>query len=179
MAKRIIKILGIIFGIFLLLFLIVPFLIRIPILKDVVSPEQLADADSKFIQVNGLNVHYKIYGQGEPVIVLLHGFGASLFSWREVTGPLSKLGAVIAYDRPAFGLTERPCPAGRMSAGILGFGCVIHARIKLDGGEMGKNIEIGTPAPNFALIDIKENEIHLSDYEGKKTVILSLIRGFA
>ena len=66
-----------------------------------------------------------------------------------------------------------------MSAGILGLGCVIHTRIKLNGGEMGKNIEIGTPAPDFALIDIKENEIHLSDYEGKKTILLALIRGFA
>ena len=44
---------------------------------------------------------------------------------------------------------------------------------------MGKNIEIGTPAPDFALIDIKENEIQLSDYEGKKTILLTLIRGFA
>jgi len=44
---------------------------------------------------------------------------------------------------------------------------------------MGKNIQIGTPAPDFTLIDIKENEIHLSDYEGKKTVLLLLIRGFA
>ncbi len=47
-------------------------------------------------------------GQGEPVFVLLHGFGASLFSWHAVMEPLSQYGTVIAYDRPAFGLTERP-----------------------------------------------------------------------
>ena len=47
-------------------------------------------------------------GQGEPVLILLHGFGASEFSWREVMEPLSTYGRVIAYDRPAFGLTERP-----------------------------------------------------------------------
>jgi pimeloyl-ACP methyl ester carboxylesterase len=47
-------------------------------------------------------------GQGEPYILLLHGFGASVFSWHAVMGPLSQLGTVIAYDRPAFGLTERP-----------------------------------------------------------------------
>jgi pimeloyl-ACP methyl ester carboxylesterase len=55
-----------------------------------------------------LNIHYKKYGDGEPVFILLHGFGASLFSWREVTKPLAEIGTVIAYDRPAFGLTERP-----------------------------------------------------------------------
>ena len=42
------------------------------------------------------------------MFILLHGFGASEFSWREVMEPLSRSGRVIAYDRPAFGLTERP-----------------------------------------------------------------------
>ena len=44
---------------------------------------------------------------------------------------------------------------------------------------MGKNIEIGITAPDFTLVDINGNEIHLSGYEGKKIVLLSLIRGFA
>jgi len=43
-----------------------------------------------------------------PVIVLLHGFGASLYSWQKVFQPLSQYGKVIAFDRPAFGLTEKP-----------------------------------------------------------------------
>jgi pimeloyl-ACP methyl ester carboxylesterase len=43
-----------------------------------------------------------------PVIFLMHGFGANTFSYREVTEPLSELGDVIAYDRPGFGLTQRP-----------------------------------------------------------------------
>jgi pimeloyl-ACP methyl ester carboxylesterase len=42
---------------------------------------------------------------GERLIVLLHGFGASTFSWRTVTAQLAKLGHVIAYDRPGFGFT--------------------------------------------------------------------------
>ena len=66
-----------------------------------------------------------------------------------------------------------------MSAGILGFSFVIHTGIKLDGGEMGINIEIGVTAPDFTLVDINGNEIRLSGYEGKKIVLLSLIRGFA
>ncbi|MBN8582761.1 MAG: alpha/beta hydrolase [Anaerolineae bacterium] len=92
----------------LALLLIGPFLVPVPPLENTVSAETFADDDSKFIEVNGVDVHYKIYGEGEPVFILLHGFGASLFSWREVTEPLTQFGTVIAYDRPAFGLTERP-----------------------------------------------------------------------
>ena len=39
--------------------------------------------------------------------MLLRGFGASTFSWREAVAPLAERGRVIAFDRPAFGLTER------------------------------------------------------------------------
>jgi len=92
----------------LILVLVGPFLIPVPSLENTVPAETLADEDSKFVEVNGVNVHYKMYGQGEPVFILMHGFGASLFSWHEVTTPLTEFGTVIAYDRPAFGLTERP-----------------------------------------------------------------------
>jgi len=88
--------------------LIGPFLIPILPLTDTLPAEQLADPDSQFIEVNGLRVHYKTAGTGEPALILLRGFGASLFSWREVMAPLAELDTVIAYDRPAFGLTERP-----------------------------------------------------------------------
>lgn len=92
----------------LLLLLAGPFLIPVPPLENTVPPQTLADPDSQFIEVNGVTVHYKIKGEGEPTLILLHGFGASTYSWREVLTPLSQYGTVIAYDRPAFGLTERP-----------------------------------------------------------------------
>lgn len=96
---------------FLLLALVVgPFLVPVPPLVGTVSERELADPDSKFIEVNGLSVHYKEQGAGQTAFILLHGFGASAFSWREVLGPFSELGRVIAYDRPAFGLTSRPMP---------------------------------------------------------------------
>ena len=108
MFKRIVRggLIGL--GIVLLLVLIVPFLIPIPPLENTRPVQDLADPDSQFIDINGLQVHVKTRGQGEPVFVLLHGFGASLYSWDPVMEPLSQLGTVIAYDRPAFGLTERP-----------------------------------------------------------------------
>jgi pimeloyl-ACP methyl ester carboxylesterase len=92
----------------LVLVLVGPFLVPIPKLDNTLPVQDLADPDSLFMQINDLNVHFKRQGAGEPVFILLHGFGASTFSWREVMDPLAKVGTVIAYDRPAFGLTERP-----------------------------------------------------------------------
>ena len=107
-SKKFLRTTGIILTVLALTILIGPFLIPVPPLENTVPVEQLVDADSKFVNVNGINIHYKTYGQGEPTFILLHGFGASVFSWREVVEPLAQYGTVIAYDRPAFGLTERP-----------------------------------------------------------------------
>lgn len=87
-----------------------PFLVPVPPLTGTVSERELADPDSQFIEVNGLTVHYKEQGSGESTYILLHGFGASVYTWREVMGDFAALGRVIAYDRPAFGLTSRPLP---------------------------------------------------------------------
>jgi pimeloyl-ACP methyl ester carboxylesterase len=113
-VKKVLWALLIVLGLLLAAVLIVPLLIPIPPLDDTLPPEQLADPDSRFIPVDGLTVHYKDrdkeQGNGEPALVLLHGFGASLFSWREMMAPLAELGRVVAFDRPAYGLTERPLP---------------------------------------------------------------------
>jgi pimeloyl-ACP methyl ester carboxylesterase len=88
--------------------LVGPFLIPVPPLKNTFTPRELADDDSQFINIQGLDIHVKRIGQGEPVFVLLHGFAASLYSWHAVMEPLSQLGTVIAFDRPGFGLSEHP-----------------------------------------------------------------------
>jgi len=100
----------ILLGGLLLLVLVVPFLIPVPPLEGTVPVEQLADPDSRFADLNGVKVHYKVAGEGRPALVLLHGFAASVFSWREVMGPLAGSHTVVAFDRPGFGLTERPLP---------------------------------------------------------------------
>lgn len=85
-----------------------PLLIPVPPLKGTFSPHDLADDDSDFVKINGLDIHVKTKGQGEPKFVLLHGFAASLYTWYAVMEPLSQLGTVIAFDRPGFGLSEHP-----------------------------------------------------------------------
>ena len=94
-------------------FLVVPFLLPTESSGTKMARE-LAGPKDEFATLNGIDVRYRFEpykGDCEcmpPVLVLLHGFGASVFSWREVMEPLSEFGDVIAYDRPAFGLTERP-----------------------------------------------------------------------
>lgn len=85
-----------------------PFLVPVPPLTDTIPPRALADADSRFVEIDGIDVHYKTRGDAGPAVLLLHGFGASLFSWQKVMEPLGSTHRAIAYDRPAFGLTERP-----------------------------------------------------------------------
>jgi pimeloyl-ACP methyl ester carboxylesterase len=94
--------------------LVGPFLVPLPPLRGTVPPEQLADPDSRFAVVgaDGVRLHYKLAGSGAPAMILLHGFAASTFSWREVVAPLAEVGTVVAYDRPSSGLTERPLPGG-------------------------------------------------------------------
>ena len=53
-------------------------------LTDTLPPQQLGDPDSQWTQVEGVNLHYKDYGPkspGVPVVLLLHGFNGSVFSW--------------------------------------------------------------------------------------------------
>lgn len=73
--------------------------------------ERYADADSRFAECNGFNVHYKLFGSGGPLVVLLHGSFLSMRSWRDVMVPLAESTTVLAFDRPAFGLTSRPVPS--------------------------------------------------------------------
>jgi len=106
--KRLLSRLLIALSAILLILLVGPFFVPIPPLEGTVPPEQLADPDSRFIEVNDITVHYKIAGSGRPAFFLLHGFASSTFSWREVMRPMAEWGTVVAFDRPGFGLTERP-----------------------------------------------------------------------
>lgn len=68
--------------------------------------EQYAYEDSKFMEIVGMNVHYRVTGEGEP-LVLLHGTASSLHTWDDWTDELSKHYKVISLDLPGFGLTGK------------------------------------------------------------------------
>ncbi len=66
--------------------------------------EKYANEESQFIEIDGMQVHYRDEGEGMP-IVLIHGTGASLHTWDDWTAILKKDFRVIRLDLPAFGLT--------------------------------------------------------------------------
>jgi pimeloyl-ACP methyl ester carboxylesterase len=97
-------------AVLLLVALFLPLLVPLPAAAGTVPPERLADPEGRFLDVKGWRVYAKAAGRGQPALLLLHGFGASLFSWQAVQPALASRGATLAYDRPAFGLSERPLP---------------------------------------------------------------------
>ena len=61
------------------------------------------------IAVDGLRVFYRSAGDSDaPVVLLLHGFPASSFMFRELIPRLADHYRVIAPDLPGFGFTEVP-----------------------------------------------------------------------
>lgn len=56
--------------------------------------------------VNGVDIHYVIGGQGEP-LVLVHGFGQNWFMWNRLLPELSKHFTVVAPDLRGVGESEK------------------------------------------------------------------------
>lgn len=66
--------------------------------------EKWAYDNSQFMEIDGIPVHYRISGEGKPV-VLIHGTGASLHTWEKWTEVLEQEFKVISLDIPGFGIT--------------------------------------------------------------------------
>ena len=67
--------------------------------------DKYAYADSRFLELDGMNVHYRVTGDTGETIVLLHGTAASLHTWEDWTTELSKYYKVVSFDMPGFGIT--------------------------------------------------------------------------
>jgi pimeloyl-ACP methyl ester carboxylesterase len=92
----------------------------------------LAVSPQHFTQVDGLRLHFRVRGGGEPLL-LLHGWGGSSLSYMAALPMLEKRFRILAPDLPGFGFSEGPTDAwgaadyARVVAGLLetsGFGAV-------------------------------------------------------
>jgi pimeloyl-ACP methyl ester carboxylesterase len=101
-----------IFVILMLIFIIFgPLIVPLPPLENIVPIEELTYPKSNFIETDKVKIHFiEEENENDELIILLHGFGSSTYSWHKVIEPLSEFGTVIAYDRPGFGLSERVIP---------------------------------------------------------------------
>ena len=69
---------------------------------------ELAGPDDKFVSVDGLELRYREYGEAgpdRPTLVLIHGFGNSLQSFRLLAPLLALLRRSVVAQRP-----RRTCP---------------------------------------------------------------------
>ncbi|MDG2369963.1 MAG: alpha/beta hydrolase [Flavobacteriales bacterium] len=72
------------------------------VLEEVIN--KYTDQNSKYLNIDGLKVHYKDEGEGE-VLVLLHGTFSSLHTFDSWASILKKHYRVIRLDLPGFGIT--------------------------------------------------------------------------
>ena len=56
--------------------------------------------------INGVNIHYEVHGQGEPLILLHHGFGCTKM-WEDLLPGFAARYKVVSCDRRGFGESDR------------------------------------------------------------------------
>jgi epoxide hydrolase 4 len=64
--------------------------------------------DHRYIQINGIRMHYVQAGTGKRLLLLLHGFPEFWWSWRYQIAALSEHFAVVAPDLRGYNQTEKP-----------------------------------------------------------------------
>lgn len=62
---------------------------------------------SRFVQAAGLDWHVQAMGEG-PVLLLIHGTGASTHSWRALMPLLARQFKVVSFDLPGHAFTQMP-----------------------------------------------------------------------
>ena len=82
-----------------------------PVHSEEIPVLRLADAgeQDEGSNLNSGKPNKDFEGSGQTGIVLVHGFGGGVFSWRHVMGTLARqVGCTVAaFDRPGWGLTSR------------------------------------------------------------------------
>jgi pimeloyl-ACP methyl ester carboxylesterase len=74
-------------------------------------------ANSRFVNVEGANLHFVIQGSGQPV-VLIHGNPGSCYDWSQLYPSLSDRYCTVGFDRPGHGQSERPNHVGDVTVEV-------------------------------------------------------------
>src|SRR3954447_4607633 len=74
----------------------------------------MGEVEHREIEVGGLRMHVAEQGASGPLVVLLHGFPESWYSWRHQLAALADAGfRAVAPDQRGYGRTDRPEDAER------------------------------------------------------------------
>jgi len=119
-----------------------------------------AGGASRFVDVGGLQVHYRDEGEGPP-LVLLHGTGASLHTWDAWAEAVRTHFRVIRMDLPGFGLTGPNRDDDYRIDAYVAFLEAFRGKLGLDsfalagnslGGQIAWSYAVAHPAPVSALV---------------------------
>lgn len=113
------------------------------------------DGASKFIQIMGMQVHYRDEGPVTDSIplVLIHGTSSSLHTWDKLVSKILAQRRVIRFDLPAFGLTG-PSPENTYSFAFYNtFLDSLLSKMKIQQCVLAGNSLGGSIAWNYAVHD--------------------------
>jgi pimeloyl-ACP methyl ester carboxylesterase len=85
---------------------------------DRLPRRDLARTSSRFVRLDGIEVHHEVHGptsvtEDVPTLLLSHHFYGSTPVWDRLTPLLTDRYRLVTWDRPGFGLTERPLHGAR------------------------------------------------------------------
>ena len=106
---------------------------------------------SRFIEVDGLRVHYRDRGAG-PALLLLHGSSSSLFTWEGWALELARDHRVVTVDLPGHGLTGPDARGRYRSVELAAFVDHFVAALGLAHFAIGGNSMGGGVAWRYALL---------------------------
>jgi pimeloyl-ACP methyl ester carboxylesterase len=72
-----------------------------------------------YAQIGGVRLHYVTAGEGEKLIILLHGFPEFWYSWRNQIPALSETYTVVAPDLRGYNLSDKPENVGDYEIGKI------------------------------------------------------------
>ena len=73
---------------------------------------------SRFVNAAGVRWHVQQAGTQGPRVLLLHGTGASLHTWRDLLLPLAQHAQVLAIDLPGHGFSSLAAGQGMSLPGM-------------------------------------------------------------
>jgi len=117
-------------------------------------------------------------GRGDTTLLLLHGYGESLISFRPIFDLLARHYRVVALDLPGFGLSDKPIGSYSLATTVVRIqnfiarwtrGPVVIVGHSM-GGEIAAAVALAQPPPVAALVLISPAGYALGPWIGDSTV---------
>jgi pimeloyl-ACP methyl ester carboxylesterase len=97
------------------------------------------EAQARSPAPDGTSIHYRVYGQGEPAIVFIHGWSCDSGYWDPQLNPFAQRYTVVTLDLAGHGRSEQ---SRRKDWSMANFGADVAAVIR--DAELGRVVLVGS-----------------------------------